>query len=192
MQSALPCSVPTAKALAKSVFTLYCTLCLCFNITYFYLKENEKKQAMQSQLVLSLQSGTLPDFQKRSPLVLWRRPLHELCATIFLKNKQKKKNQNQQRRSLWKSSRVRERTVGANCCFTIQVYNMLLFTTSRLNSGPQRYGRGSPKPGEFQTSCFEAPLARTGAVAHHLQTLGSHLLIAAERRVGGNVPLHSS
>lgn len=61
-------------------------------------------------------------------------------------------------------------------CFTCQICNAFLWAGSWLNSRPWRSGRGSPKPGEFQTSCFGVPLANTGAVARHLQT-GSHLPI---------------
>ena len=60
-------------------------------------------------------------------------------------------------------------------CFTCQICNAFLWAGSWLNSGPWRSGRGSPKPGEFHTSCFGVPLASIGAVAHHLQTVGSHL-----------------
>lgn len=60
-------------------------------------------------------------------------------------------------------------------CFTCQICNAFLQAGSWLNSGPRRSGRGSPKPGEFQTSCFGVPLARTGVVARHLQTAGPHL-----------------
>lgn len=62
-------------------------------------------------------------------------------------------------------------------CFTCQICNAFLRAGSWLNSGPWRSGRGSPKPGEFQTSCFGVPLARTWVVARHLQTVGSHLPI---------------
>lgn len=60
-------------------------------------------------------------------------------------------------------------------CFTSQICNGFLRAGSWLNSGLWRSGRGSPKPGEFQTSCFGVPLARIGAVARHLQTVGSYL-----------------
>lgn len=79
--------------------------------------------------------------------------------------------------------------VEADCCFPCQICNMLLRATGRLSPGPRCSGRGSPKPGEFETSCFGVPLARTGAVARHLQTLGSHLLIDTGRRVGGKLLL---